>query len=74
MSAQGALVGARANYYPYKQLTSLHFAAAYNPNADVIRALVDKGADIDAPDYDFDFDNQLTPLHFAAWCKGVFCQ
>ena len=33
----------------------------YNPSVDVIKALVDAGADIDARD-----DDQVTPLHYAA--------
>ena len=39
----------------------MHFAAEYNPSADVIRVLVDKGADIEARD-----EYQYTPLHRAA--------
>ena len=42
------------------QRTPLHRAARVNPSADVIRALVDKGAHIDARD-----NVQQTPLHWA---------
>ena len=41
--------------------TSLHRAAEHNPSADVIRALVDAGAVVDARGKDQD-----TPLHIAA--------
>ena len=42
--------------------TPLHDAAQNNPNADMIRMLIDKGADIEARD-----KYQCTPLHEAAW-------
>ena len=60
-----SLVNACADYvqnnYQYEQQTPLHFAARWNPSADVIRALLDKGADIEARD-----KYQNTPLHEAA--------
>ena len=47
--------------------TPLHIAAKFNPNADVIRALVEGGAVVDArADYNDYRWKQLTPLHFAA--------
>ena len=52
--------------------TPLHFAAMHNPNADVIKALVEGGAVVDARadyynDYNCHIFKQFTPLHFAAW-------
>jgi len=44
--------------------TPLHFAARHNPSADVIRALVEGGAVVDAR-ADYGLYKQLTPLHFA---------
>ena len=45
----------------------MHIAARLNPNADVIRALVEGGAVVDARVDDDDSSNpQFTSLHFAA--------
>ena len=45
----------------------MHIAARDNPSVDVIHALVDNGADVDARD-----NHQWTPLHWAAlYNEGV---
>lgn len=54
---QGADVSARAYV---EDLTPLHVAALFNPNPDVINALVDAGADLEAVT-----ENPMTPLLLA---------
>ena len=61
--------GADVNALDKHELTPLHIAAKYNPNVDVIRALVEAGAAVDACAYDVvngQLYKQFTPLHFAA--------
>ena len=48
--------------------TPLHIAAHLNPSADVIRALVEGGALVDARADYFGY-KQWTPLHIAAECN-----
>ena len=43
--------------------TPLHFAAAFNDDPDIITALVDAGAIMNARDKEW----EATPLHWAAW-------
>lgn len=46
--------------------TPLHFAAAFNDDPDIITALLDAGADIEARDKEWG----ATPLHWAAWSNN----
>ena len=48
---------------PYKEATPLHLAAAFNDDPEVIRVLVEAGADLEARSRP---DEGRTPLHFAA--------
>ena len=53
--------GAKANAKGSKGITPLHFAAAYNPNPEVTKALLDAGANVYTKN-----DNGGIPLHAAA--------
>ncbi len=55
--------GVDANAKDEWGFTPLHFAAAFNDEPDVITALVDAGANLDARDKEWG----ATPLHWAAW-------
>ena len=56
-------LGANPNEQDEWGFTPLHFAAAFNDDPDVISALVDAGAQMDARDKEWG----ATPLHWAAW-------
>ena len=58
--------GADANARDEWGFSPLHFAAAFNDDPDVITALVDAGADMNARDKEW----AATPLHWAAWSNG----
>ena len=58
--------GADASSRDEWRFSPLHFAAAFNDDPDVITALVDAGADINARDKEWG----ATPLHWAAWSNG----
>ncbi len=55
--------GVDANAKDEWGFTPLHFAAAFNDEPDIITALVDAGANLDARDKEWG----ATPLHWAAW-------
>ena len=55
--------GAEANARDEWGFTPLHFAAAFNDDPDVVTALVEAGADLNARDKEWG----ATPLHWAAW-------
>ena len=55
--------GADANAKDEWGFTPLHFAAAFNDDPDIITALIDAGANLNAHDKEW----SATPLHWAAW-------